>query len=229
MTSSAGPPAARVGAVSVRGAEGVYAAVRTAISTGEFAPGEPLVELQLAARYGVSRTPVREALRRLEQDRLVERGARGLAVRRVDAQEVLEIYEARMVLEAAVARAAAERRSDVDLAVLQSMIDADRRDAPAAGEERARRNHEFHAAVWAASRNRVLVDLLERLGMHLLRHPETTLAWPGRWEQALDQHQELVDALHRRDGDAAAEVATRHFSDARDVRLASWRSRRPGR
>lgn len=208
----------------VRGARGVYEALRSEIAAGQLPPATNLVETALAARFGVSRTPVREALRRLEQDRLVERGERGLRVREADPQEVLELYEARVLLESAVARAAALRRTPGDLALLEGMLDADRTDTVTEPAERARRNAAFHEALWRAAGNRVLVDLLQRLGLHLLRHPETTLSWPGRWEQSLDEHARLLDALRRHDPDAAAAAATEHFEHARDVRLAAWRS-----
>jgi DNA-binding GntR family transcriptional regulator len=208
----------------VRGARGVYEALRAEIASGRLPPASALVETALAARFGVSRTPVREALRRLEQDRLVERGERGLRVREADPQEVLELYEARVLLESAVARAAAERRGAGDLALLEGLLDADLRDGVTDPVERARRNQTFHEALWRAAGNRVLVDLLQRLGLHLLRHPETTLSWPGRWEQSLDEHTVLVDAVRRRDPDAAAAAAVEHFEHARDVRLAAWRS-----
>lgn len=207
-----------------RGASGVYDAVRAEIASGRLAPGSSLVETALAARFGVSRTPVREALRRLEQDRLVERAERGLRVRTADPQEVLELYEARILLEAAVARGAAERRRAGDVAILEGLLEADRSDGVTDPVERARRNAVFHETLWRAAGNVVLVDLLQRLGLHLLRHPETTLAWPGRWEQSLDEHARLVDAVRGRDADAAAAAAAEHFEHARDIRLAAWRS-----
>ena len=80
-----------------------YEILQQAILRGELAPGQPLVETTLAARYNVSRTPIREALTRLEQDRLVERTDRGLVVRRRSPEQILDIYETRIALEATAA------------------------------------------------------------------------------------------------------------------------------
>jgi DNA-binding GntR family transcriptional regulator len=91
----------------------IYQQLREAIVTGVLSADAPLTELSLAAQYKVSRTPVREALRRLEQDGLVERGPRGMKVRGRSPEEILEIYEVRITLEGAAARAAAERRTEL--------------------------------------------------------------------------------------------------------------------
>lgn len=197
----------------------VYERLRTGIVSGEYAPGEPLVELALAERYGTSRTPVREALRRLEQDGLVERGDRGMRVRTRSPEEILEIYEARIPLEAAAAGAAAERRTDLDLARIRSaaarMADAATDDAAAM----AATNRVVHEAIWAASHNGTIVDLLARLNNHLTRYPATTLAAPGRWDEALREHTEIIAAIEGHDRAAAARLARDHMTRARDIRL----------
>ena len=94
----------------------VYDRLRAEVVAGTFEAGAPLTELVLAQRYGTSRTPVREALRRLEQDGLVERGERGMRVRTRSPEEILEIYEVRIPLEATAASAAAQRHSEFDMA-----------------------------------------------------------------------------------------------------------------
>lgn len=187
--------------------------------SGEYAAGEPLVELSLADRYRTSRTPVREALRRLEQDGLVERGDRGMRVRARSPEEIMEIYEARITLEATVAAAAAERRTELDLirirraAAAMSEVDTSDPHAMAAA------NRLVHEAMWAAGHNGTIIDLLTRLNNHLTRYPATTLSAPGRWAQALRQHEEIIDAIERRDGAAAYELARVHMTQARDIRL----------
>ena len=197
----------------------VYERLRTGIVSGEYAPGEPLVELALAERYGTSRTPVREALRRLEQDGLVERGERGMRVRTRSPEEILEIYEARIPLEAAAAGAAAERRTDLDLARIRR---AAARMAGAATDDAqamAAANRVVHETIWAASHNGTIVDLLTRLNNHLTRYPATTLAAPGRWDDALREHTEIIAAIEGHDREAAARLARDHMTRARDIRL----------
>ena len=124
------------------------------VVSGVLDPGEPLVEATLARRYGVSRTPVREALNRLEHDGLIERGHRSLRVRTRTPTEILEIYEVRITLEGLAARQAALHRTDLDLHRLRRAHEAMVALAPgAAPDERAVVNRAYHEAVWAAGHN----------------------------------------------------------------------------
>jgi DNA-binding GntR family transcriptional regulator len=197
----------------------VYARIRDDIVSGALAPGSPLVEVPTAERYGVSRTPVREALRRLEQDGLVERGDRGMRVRVRSSEEILEIYDVRIGLEAMAARWAAERRTLLDLARLrrahERMCETDPTDAAAMAEA----NRRFHETLWLAGHNGTLVDLLRHLHAHLTRYPATTLTREGRWKAVLDEHARLIDAVDAGDASAAADIAEAHMAAAREIRL----------
>lgn len=197
----------------------VYSRIYDAIITGEYASGEQLVETTLAKKYGISRTPIREALRLLEQDGLVERGTRGMQVSRRSPEEILEIYEVRVVLETAAARAAAERHSVLDLMRLEQVHETMRAADETDGETLAITNRRFHERVWSMSHNKTLVDLLTRLHAHLLRYSETTLTYPGRWQAVLDEHEALIGAIRDRDGERAAKIASDHMTEARNTRL----------
>ena len=195
-----------------------YDRLRQDILDGTLPPGRPLVEAVLAARYQVSRTPVREALRRLEQDGLVERVDRTMRVRRHSAEEILELYEVRTILETAAVRAAAERRTEFDVARMERLL----RRMEASNltrEQRAPLNREFHSALWRASHNGVLFDTLERLYVHSLRYLHTTLTGQERWDASLRQHRDIVDAILAGDGEAAAGLLGEHLREARDIRL----------
>ncbi len=190
------------------------------VVSGVLDPGEPLVEATLARRYGVSRTPVREALNRLEHDGLIERGHRSLRVRTRTPTEILEIYEVRITLEGLAARQAALHRTDLDLHRLHRAHEAMVALAlGAAPDERAVVNRAYHEAVWAAGHNATLVDLLHRLHDHLRRYPETTLSAAGRWEDVLAEHRELNELIAARDDAGARDLAQRHMQAARDIRL----------
>lgn len=197
----------------------VYQQLREAIVDGTLDADAPLTELTLAAKYNVSRTPVREALRRLEQDGLVERGARGMQVRGRSPEEILELYEVRITLEGAAARAAAERRTDLDLLKLErvhsSMVETSTDDP----ERLATANRKFHEAIWATSHNATLVDLLGRLHAHLIRYRETTLTYHDRWAAVLDEHRQLIEAIKAGDRERAGRIAEEHMTGARNVRL----------
>lgn len=203
---------------------GVYDKLRGEIVAGNLEAGASLSEAALASRYGTSRTPVREALRRLEQDGLVERGDRGMRVRTRSPEEILEIYEVRITLESNAAAAAAHRHTDFDLIRIrraQLAMDATVETDPAA---MAATNRAVHEAIWAASHNGTLVDLLTRLNNHLSRYPATTLALPGRWEEARKEHDAIIQAIAARDGERAAELARGHMCRARELRLQIWAS-----
>jgi DNA-binding GntR family transcriptional regulator len=197
-----------------------YEMLRSAILSGELPAGQPLVETSLAEWCGVSRTPIREALLRLEQDGLVHHSDGGLVVRVRSPEEILDIYETRTVLEATAGRVAAERRTDHDIRLMRYTLERGK-EIPAsdiAGMVAA--NQHFHKLIWRASRNESLTDLLERLNLHLGRYPETTLSAPGRWAEACREHSDLLDAIEQRRSDDAYHIAHEHFVRARDIRLA---------
>jgi DNA-binding GntR family transcriptional regulator len=177
-----------------------------------------LSENALAAEFGKSRTPVREALHRLEIETLVERVPRGVRVRASSPEEILDIYEVRITLEGAAAKAAAERATEFDRTRLRAAQEAMRQveDDPRA---KAAANRRFHEAVWTASHSPTLVDLLHRLNIHLIRYPSTTLTYDNRWEAVLREHDELLSAIEARDGEGARRIAEHHMFGAREVRL----------
>jgi DNA-binding GntR family transcriptional regulator len=199
-------------------ATSVYEELREAIVTGRFAAGQVLSENALAAEFGKSRTPVREALHRLEIEGLVERVPRGVRIRASSPEEILDIYEVRITLEGAAAKAAAERATEFDKIQLRSaqkaMVDVD-----ADPQAKAAANRRFHEAVWTASHNATLVDLLKRLNIHLIRYPTTTLTYGERWQAVLREHEELLGAIEAGDGEAARRIAEHHMFGAREVRL----------
>jgi DNA-binding GntR family transcriptional regulator len=202
----------------------LYQQLLEEVLEGDLRPGEVLVETTLGKRFGVSRTPIREALRMLEQDGVLERVNRGMRVRQTSSEEVLEIYGVRQILEAAAARDAASRRTDYDLATLDRIFAAMAAAMSATPQEMAAVNRSFHRAIWQASGNRTLTDLLERLAVHLRRYPATTYLRAGRWEDALEEHRQLLEAIREKNQDTAADVAERHMRAARDVRIDMIRS-----
>jgi DNA-binding GntR family transcriptional regulator len=197
----------------------VYQKLREEIVTGVLAPGSPLREVSLAGRFGVSRTPVREALRRLEQDRLLVPGDRGMVVRAIDPHEVVQVYDMRVLLEAEAAGQAARDHRPADLVRLEGLLDRDRTLTDPDDATRVRTNLEFHAAVWQATHNPVLVDLLERLTVHLVHAPRSTLSVGDRWHHALDEHARLLEAVRARDEQRARTLAGEHMATARELRL----------
>jgi DNA-binding GntR family transcriptional regulator len=202
--------------------ETTYEKLREGIVSGEYPPGTHLVETALAENLGVSRTPIREALSRLQQDGLVERGSRGLQVRQRSSAEILEIFEVRIVLEGTAAKLASERHTEVDRIRIQghlAKLEANQGSAPSV---LAGINREFHRSIWYASHNRALIDMLERLSVHLFRYPFTTYEAAGRAESSFLEHTELAEAIIERDSEKASRLASHHMTVARNIRLEMW-------
>ncbi|MDP2084906.1 MAG: GntR family transcriptional regulator [Gemmobacter sp.] len=194
------------------------------IRTGALAPGARLRETDLAARMGISRTPVREAIRQLEADGLVTHLPRqGATLRRLDGPEVIELYEMRAVLEGTAARLAARAVTEVELVELRALNDA--LAAAPLGPPAQDLNRQFHRALLDAARNRFLVKTMGALHKTLLILGPTTLTDPVRATDAVHEHTAVLAALATGDG-AAAEAAMRaHVQAALAVRLRSMRNR----
>lgn len=199
--------------------DSIYAQLRSEILGGAIPPATPLREVTLGERFGVSRTPVREALRRLQHDRLLDRGARGLQVHQATPQEVIQVYDVRILLEQEAAGQAALSHDITDIMQLEGLVERDRALSEPDDNTRASTNLEFHAAVWAAAHNPVLQDLLQRLSTHLIRTPHSTLSVGERWGEALAEHSKLVAAITAGDETAARDIAREHMETARRIRL----------
>ena len=199
--------------------ESIFATLRSEILSGVHQPGTPMREISLAERFGVSRTPVREALSRLQQERLLERVARGLQVPQVEPAQVIQIYDMRILLEEEAAGQAARARQFPDLMRLEALLERDRRLVDPDDHTRITTNLEFHAAVWECAHNPILTDLLERLCTHLVHAPQSTLSVDQRWDAALDEHAALISAIDRHDVEEARALARTHMETARSIRL----------
>lgn len=199
--------------------ESIFTALRDEILSGVHQPGTPMREAALAERFGVSRTPVREALSRLQQERLLERVARGLQVPQIDPQQVVQIYDMRILLEQEAAAQAAHARQFTDLMHLEALLERDRNLADPEDHVRITTNLEFHAAVWDCTHNPVLQDLLQRLSTHLIHAPRSTLSIGNRWAESLQEHEGLIRAIEAQDAEGARKIAREHMEAARSLRL----------
>lgn len=195
-----------------------HALILSAIEDGIYSPGDRLVESELAERFGVSRTPVREALQRLETQGVLIRDARSLIVASLDHNQLAELYTVRAELEALAARLAARHATPEEIRVLARMVAADRQ-GDLDPRALAQSNRRFHHQIHLASHNRYLVQQLDMLHRSMALMARTTLAAEGRAPRALDEHQAIVDAIAAGDGDAAAAALRAHISNAYETRL----------
>lgn len=195
-----------------------YGLILEAIDTGDFRPGDRLVESELAERFGVSRTPIREALQRLETQGLLSRDGRSLIVASLDHRQLAELYVVRGELEGLAARLAARHATPEEVSVLRDMLEADYAliGQPAA---LSRANRRFHKQIHLASHNRFLVQQLDLVHRSMALLATTSLSVEGRGERSLSEHAAIVSAIEAGDGDAASQALRDHISQAFVTRL----------
>jgi DNA-binding GntR family transcriptional regulator len=194
----------------------VYGAIRDRIIRGSLQRGARIHQEDLAEELGVSRTPVREALRRLAAEGLVEmRTNRGARVADVGAEDMRAAYEARLVIEPGAARLAGAERLPAPLARMRAAVSAQRRAVP-----NVRRsfdaNREFHIALVQASANSFLIQFAQRLWVARIgeviyeRQRET----PARMRLDAEEHEQILEAIEAGNGRRAESLARRHLADA---------------
>jgi DNA-binding GntR family transcriptional regulator len=204
--------------VSSHGQKDAYQLVLDAIDRGEFRPGDRLVESDIADRFGVSRTPIREAFQRLETQGVLTRDGRSLIVSSLNHDQLGELYVVRAELEGLAARLAAQHAAPEEIRVLWEMVRQDR-ELVEQPERLARANKRFHRQIHLASHNRYLIQQLEMVHRAMALIATTSLAAEGRGARAMEEHEAIVRAIEARDG-AAAEAAIRgHISQAFETRL----------
>lgn len=196
-----------------------YDALLEAIRRGDYIPGARLREEEVGARLSLSRTPVREAFRRLEAEGIVEHRPRaGAVVRQLSQTEVVELYEMRVVLERTAAEMAAKHGTEAEfdtLAELNRQIDSER-DSPSRA---AAINQAFHRGLYLASRNRFLLDAARGLNNALLLLGPTTFTNSARIDVVVRQHAAIIEALDAGDAEAAGAAAEAHLQTSLRHRL----------
>ncbi|MEO1563412.1 MAG: GntR family transcriptional regulator [Pseudomonadota bacterium] len=195
-----------------------YDLIVEAIDVGVYGPGDRLVESELAERFGVSRTPVREALQRLETQAMLVRDGRSLIVASLDHRQLSDLYAVRAELEGLAAQLAAKHATPEEVRVLFAMIEADRKIAKDPNKL-ARANRRFHHQLHLASHNNYLISQLDTVHQSMVLLGNTSLAADGRGDQALDEHVEIVEAIKDGDQTRADEAVKKHLSYAFEMRL----------
>jgi len=196
----------------------VFESMREAILSGVLEPGERLMEIQLAEEMGVSRTPVREAIRKLELENFVVMIPRkGAYVAGVSSKDVADVFEIRSALEGLAAGLAAERITEDELEQMERVLFYRANEGEMDLEQIVKSDTDFHALVYSASRNERLIQILANLREQIQRFRATSLAVPGRNKLALEEHRMIVEALRRHDGEEAQALAMAHIVTAENV------------
>lgn len=195
-----------------------YTLILDAIDSGVYKPGDRLVESDLADQLGVSRTPIREALQRLETQSLLTRDGRSLIVSSLDHNQLAELYVVRAELEGLAANLAARHATDEEVRVLRDMVEDDRA-LMGRPDAMSRANRRFHKQIHLASHNRFLVQQLDLVHRSMALLATTSLAAVGRDETAIAEHDAIVTAIEARDSKAAGDALKAHISKAFVTRL----------
>jgi len=195
-----------------------YSLILEAIDVGIYKPGDRLVESDLADSFGVSRTPIREALQRLETQSLLMRDGRSLIVSSLDHSQMAELYIVRAELEGLAASLAAKHATSEEVKVLQDMVDSDRK-IIADPTALAKSNRRFHKQIHLASHNRFLIKQLDLVHRSMALMATTSLAADGRGAVAVEEHQAIVTAISNGDSSEASKKLRDHISIAFITRL----------
>lgn len=205
--------------------EVVFETLREAIINGTLKPGERMMEIQLAEQLGVSRTPVREAIRKLELEGFVVMIPRkGAYVAGISLKDIADVFEVRAAMEALAAGLAAERITAEELEEMERLlvrigehIEANRL------EEVVEMDTLFHEALYKVSRNLKLEQILQNLREQIQRFRSTSLAFPGRMKEALEEHKKIVEAISDRNTALAQQLAQEHIENAENSMLEALR------
>lgn len=204
-----------------------YARLLAEVRSGHLSPGDRLTETDLAARLGISRTPVREAIRQLEADGLVTHTPRvGAKIRKLDYAEITELYETRAVLEGTAARFAARAAYPSEIAELEA-INADMASQATDTSAIYQANRQFHSVLLDAARNRFLTQSVQAVQKTLLILGRSTLEEGERADAAIAEHAAILAALKAHDGDAAEAAMRAHIEGAHRARLRQLRTEAP--
>jgi DNA-binding GntR family transcriptional regulator len=203
--------------------ERTYQSLRSALLEGDYLPGDRIYEAALAQALGVSRNPVREAIRRLQQDGLLDvRPHYGIYVAEIPADEIEDVYRIRGALEATAAGLAAERMSDHEIGELgrilaEQQAAAGRSDGLPREAVSAAQADRFHHAIHVGARSPRLLTLLEQIYAQVTHFRNLTLRMPGRAQVSAAGHAEIYDAIAGRDHAAAEQRMRNHIDDARQA------------
>ncbi|RCK33985.1 hypothetical protein TH9_06165 [Thalassospira xiamenensis] len=199
--------------------EVAYQKLLAAIQHGELKPGTRIREVEVAERFGISRTPVRDAIRRLESDGLLIHMPRhGAVIKELDHREVIELYEIREVLEGTAARYAARHASELEIAELEDLNELMLKNGQDPVKV-AEANRLFHQALYRTANNRYLIDALNSLSNSMALLGGTTLQYDGRPESAYQEHKNIIDSIRSGNADQADADARYHIRSAQRLRI----------
>lgn len=208
--------------------EVVAETLREAIASGILRAGERLMEIQLAEELGVSRTPVREAIRKLELEGfVVMMPRRGTYVADLSIKDINEVFEIRTALDVLAAGLAAERITEEELEQLERLL-VEIAELIEQGDvdKLVESDSQFHDVLYRASRNDRLVGIINNLREQFTRFRSISIKYPGRMQDTVNEHRRLVEAIASRDTDLAQQIAREHMENSEQTLLQDLNERR---
>ncbi|MEX0954082.1 MAG: GntR family transcriptional regulator [Rhizobiaceae bacterium] len=201
-------------AVTAKNSDVVYRDLRNAIISMQLVPGTPVLEREITERYGISRTPVREAVLRLAEERLIDVVPKsGTFIARIPLSVLGEAIVARRALEAVTVRAATEKASESQIMEMRAIIQRQRETAESGKEEAFHHaDDDFHAAIATAGRLPGIWDMIQQIRIQVERYRRLTLPQPGRMLVVLGEHSDVLDAIARRDAERAVARMDLHLN-----------------
>lgn len=196
-------------------AEQVFERLENEILCGKYPIGEVLTEMKLAGDLGVSRTPVREALHRLEQEHLVETMPKGILIVGVSRQDLTDIFAVRARIEGLASRAAAKRVTDAELAELREAVDLQEFYVPRNDPDHVRSmDSRFHRLIYRFSGSNVLEDVLLPLHRKVQKYRRVSVEDRGRAAESAAEHRSIYEAIAAHDPDRAERATALHIENA---------------
>ncbi len=201
-----------------------YIELKRRIVSGDFSSSDRLREIEVSKRLGMGRTPVREALKRLEDEGLLTHEPRkGLVITTLNQQSITQLYSLREILEGGAARFAARHADDIEIDNMRAILEDSKN-----GADPIKSNYDFHQAIYAASHNQFLIKAINNLIDSTALLGQSTLAHTGRPALAHQEHAILFEAIAARDADRAEQEARSHIRQALLARLKQQRTTSPG-
>jgi DNA-binding GntR family transcriptional regulator len=194
----------------------IYNTLRENILNNKYKPGESLIETKLADELHVSRTPIREAIRQLELEGLVESiPNRGVYVKGISKKDMKDIYSIRLVLEVLAAKWSIENITDEGVSELKDIYELMEFYTGKGDIDRiAKLNTEFHQVIFNASKSNILIHLLNDFQLYVRWARHESLSMPGRMEKALEEHKNILEAFEKKDADEVVKALSTHIKNS---------------
>ena len=196
-------------------AEQIFEQLERDILSGTYPRGEVLTETKLSEKLGVSRTPIREALRRLDQEHIIKMTTKGAYVLGITKQDIDDIYEIRSRIEGLAAKLAAERATEEDIAELKNTVELQefytlKQDA----DNIKNMDSEFHRLMYQMSGSTPLYDTLEPLHKRIIKYRKASISSQTRAQESMQEHKAIYEAIAAHDGELAEKLVNEHVRNA---------------